>query len=220
MRVCAPREVTAKRARSEWFLYLKIRSTTSVMEPASFKVPSTLRTGIGRESVLVLSRFALTKSRFINLPVAPESTKALRDLTSPVSVVSISTLSLREREGVESSDEAMTNSAGSRLSHLARGDRVSALLTDSRTTWVLSTDSSISAISSTGNTENRLLLLGGGVLLTTLCFGESPGGADSACRTCLSATTSGLARVHQQNFGILVWPGQLDNVWLRWPGQI
>ena len=25
---------------------------------------------------------------------------------------------------------------------------------------------------------------------------------------------------HQQNVGILVWPGKLDNVCLRWPGQI
>jgi hypothetical protein len=25
---------------------------------------------------------------------------------------------------------------------------------------------------------------------------------------------------HQQNVGILVWSGELDNVWLRRPGQI
>ena len=28
------------------------------------------------------------------------------------------------------------------------------------------------------------------------------------------------AEAHQQNVGILVWPGKLDNVCLRWPGQI
>ena len=42
MSFCLPKPMTANTVCSKWFQYLKMRSTTSVMEPASFGVPSTL----------------------------------------------------------------------------------------------------------------------------------------------------------------------------------
>ena len=55
-------------------------------------------------------------------PVAPLSTKELTDFTSPVSVVSSSTFSLREVE--PSSADAMTSLDGSHRSHFGRLFRV------------------------------------------------------------------------------------------------
>ena len=51
---CLPRLVTAKNTRSAWFQYCRFSSTTSVTDPASLGVLSTLRTGIGLESILVV----------------------------------------------------------------------------------------------------------------------------------------------------------------------
>ena len=42
MSFCVPRPVTANRVFSEWVLKWRISSTTSVMEPASFGVPTML----------------------------------------------------------------------------------------------------------------------------------------------------------------------------------
>jgi len=42
MSFCFPKLVTANNVCSEWFQYLKMKSTTSVIEPASFRVPSKL----------------------------------------------------------------------------------------------------------------------------------------------------------------------------------
>ena len=94
-----PKPVTVKKARSEWFQYFKASSTTSVMEPASFRVLSMLRMGIGLERVWVGSRFALTYSWLMNIPVALESRRAFTALTSPVSVVWSSMFSLRDLQG-------------------------------------------------------------------------------------------------------------------------
>ena len=43
----------AKKARSKWFRYLRTSSTTSIMEPALFRVPSTLQMGIGLKREVV-----------------------------------------------------------------------------------------------------------------------------------------------------------------------
>ena len=48
---CLPKPETAKVVLSEWFLQQRIKLTTSVIEPALLRVPSTLYTGIGRESL-------------------------------------------------------------------------------------------------------------------------------------------------------------------------
>jgi len=58
----------------------------------------------------------------MNSPVAPLSMKELTDFTSPVSVVSSSTFSLREAE--PSSAEAMTSLDGSCCSHFGHLFRV------------------------------------------------------------------------------------------------
>ncbi len=55
IRFCLPRPVTANKARSECFSYRTISSTTSDMQPASFGVLSTLKTGITLESFFVRS---------------------------------------------------------------------------------------------------------------------------------------------------------------------
>ena len=44
---CFPRPVMANTVHSKWFLWQRIKWTTSVIEPASFGVPSMLYTGIG-----------------------------------------------------------------------------------------------------------------------------------------------------------------------------
>jgi hypothetical protein len=53
IRFCLPKPVTANNARSECFSYRMMSSTTSDMQPASFGVPSTLKTGITRKSFFV-----------------------------------------------------------------------------------------------------------------------------------------------------------------------
>ena len=54
----------------------------------------------------------------MNFPVAPESMRAFSDLVSPVSVVSMLTLSFKDQLLFSSSSEAITSLAGIRLSHL------------------------------------------------------------------------------------------------------
>jgi hypothetical protein len=87
---CLPRLVTENKARSECLSYRMINSTTSKILLASFAVPSTLNTGIGRESFLVRSQLDFTYSRSINSPVAPQSTRAQIPCFRWVSVLSIS----------------------------------------------------------------------------------------------------------------------------------
>src|SRR5580704_3271158 len=93
-------------------------STTSVMGPASFSVPSTLRTGIGVESFLVLMFSRCVKSFPMKSPVAPQSRRALVALVSCVSVVCSWIGRLSERsEGVVASVYSRGNFF---FSHLGR----------------------------------------------------------------------------------------------------
>ena len=86
----------------------------SVIEPASFGVPSTLKTGIGRANFRVVSRLSCTNCVSMNSPVAPLSNKVVRPCSTPVSVVWMSTFSFSEvGEGVD----ATMYFFGSRLSH-------------------------------------------------------------------------------------------------------
>ena len=68
----------------------------SMMDPASFGEPSTLQTGMGLESILVMKLLAFTYSQSMNILVALESSRAVTDLVSPVSVVWSSFLRVRE----------------------------------------------------------------------------------------------------------------------------
>ena len=68
----------------------------SVIEPASLGDPSTLYTGIGWVNFIKSNQQLLAYCLSMNLPVAPESTRAVMDLFSAVSVVSISIFKLSE----------------------------------------------------------------------------------------------------------------------------
>ena len=87
----------------------------SVIEPASFGDPSTLYTGIGWVNFSKLNRQLLAYCLSINSPVAPESTRAVMDFFSTVSVVSISTFKFSEF-GVPSVI-AIVNFSGRAFSH-------------------------------------------------------------------------------------------------------
>ena len=99
--------VTANNVLSKCLLYHRMRSTTSVIEPALFRVPSMLWTGIGLESFQVQSLQLFTYCRSINLLVALEFMREFRDLTLVVLVVSTSTFNWRDF-GL-SSEAAMTS---------------------------------------------------------------------------------------------------------------
>src|SRR5271169_5381 len=98
MAVCFPNCVTANCTLSECPSYRKTRSAISRIIPASFEVPSTLKTSIGRDSVLVGIRFSITYFESRNWPVAPQSTSALVERRIPVSVDWSSMSTLRDFE--------------------------------------------------------------------------------------------------------------------------
>ena len=127
------------------------------MDPASLGVPSTLRMGIGLESILVVKPLFFTYSWSMNIPVAPESSRAVTDLVSAVSMVWSSILRVRERRRSFSSKVSMTRWPGMCFSQL--GFRLREGVGGSvfgGTTGGLSTGSFISGILSTCKTENRL----------------------------------------------------------------
>src|SRR5882757_11357525 len=94
-------------------------STTSQIDPASFRVPSILYTGMGRVRVLVVILFRSTKPLSTKRPVAPQSRRAMKEISCWVSVVTTLTLRCREfSDGVE----ATTYLHGSfRSHHFKRG---------------------------------------------------------------------------------------------------
>ena len=73
---CRPKLVTASLVRSSWDPMRRRASTSSVMKPFSFGVPSTLCTGIGPGRGVVSRLCRQTKSQLMNMPVAPESRRA------------------------------------------------------------------------------------------------------------------------------------------------
>ena len=93
-------------------------SATLVMEPALFRVPSTLYTGMGWDRFQVGILAHLTKPSLMKSPVAPQSTMASVLTSSSVSVVLRCTGS-KMQFGPCSSDQ-MTSLGASRLSHLGQ----------------------------------------------------------------------------------------------------
>jgi hypothetical protein len=87
-----------------------------VIDPALLGVLLMLKTRIGTDRVWVVSQFDLAYSWSMNLPVVPESIRDCRDLTSPILVALILTLSLRDLEASSSSEE-ITRLDGRDLSH-------------------------------------------------------------------------------------------------------
>src|SRR5260221_5964600 len=73
---CCPRLVTANCALSKCCLKHRRAWTSSVMEPCSLVEPSTLCNRMGWGSGVVSSQCFCTKSRLMNIPVAPESKRA------------------------------------------------------------------------------------------------------------------------------------------------
>src|SRR5260370_37640330 len=94
MMVCCPRLATARHAFSVCWPYWSMTSTSSVMGPFSFGVPSTLwaGTGFGRGQVSSLCFWA--KAQLTNIPVAPESRRAEVDTEHEAAVVQSAMLML------------------------------------------------------------------------------------------------------------------------------
>ena len=76
MTVCHLRLVIANLACSWWDLICRRTCASSVTSPFSFRVPSTLWTGIGCRRGVVSMLCFQTKSRFTNILVVPESRSA------------------------------------------------------------------------------------------------------------------------------------------------
>src|SRR5258708_4931932 len=73
---CCPRLVMANCALSEFHLKHRREWTSSLMEPCSLVEPSTLHNRMGWGSRVVSSQCFCTKSRLMNILVAPESKRA------------------------------------------------------------------------------------------------------------------------------------------------
>src|ERR1700675_3972824 len=97
MTLCLPSCVMANRARSVCPLYRRVTSAISDIAPASFGVPSTLKTGMGLRKERVSMSFAFAYSASMNNPSAPQSSSAWRLCLQP-EVVSMSTSTSRELE--------------------------------------------------------------------------------------------------------------------------
>src|SRR5258708_2859676 len=95
MTVCCPRLATARCAFSVCWPYQSMTSTSSVMDPLSFGVPSTLWTGTGFGRGQVSSLCFWAKAWLTNIPVAPESRRAEVEMEHREVVVWSSTLMLR-----------------------------------------------------------------------------------------------------------------------------
>ena len=99
-------------------------SATLVMEPASFKDPSTLYTGIGWDKFWVGILVRSTKPSLMKSPVAPQSTRASIPTSSSVSVV-LRCTGIKIELGPCSSDQ-MTSLEASFFSYLGQRGRAGA----------------------------------------------------------------------------------------------
>ena len=95
MTLCHLRLATARCAFSVCWPYQSITSTSSVIEPFSFGVPSTLWMGTGLGRAQVSSLCFWTKIWLTNIPVAPESRRAEVEMECREVVVWSSTFMLR-----------------------------------------------------------------------------------------------------------------------------
>ena len=176
-----PRPVTANVARSVWSRYRRTASQTSDMLPASFSVPSTLYTGMGRLSFFVVSLFCCTKLEFTKRSVAPQSRRPFVDSTVPVSVVCIEIGISRDFEpGVV----ATTYRSGRRFSHFGRHgswERRGEVGGVAFVSCIVVETESNSVNSSTGNAAKRLCTDSGGTP-STRCPCQNPASPLRSCR--------------------------------------
>src|SRR5258706_6377688 len=95
MTVCHPRFATTRCTFSVCWPYWSMTSTSSMMDPFSFGVPSTLWTGTGFGRGQVSSLCFWAKAQLTNIPVAPESRRGEVETEHREVVVQSSTLMLR-----------------------------------------------------------------------------------------------------------------------------
>src|SRR5258708_7108973 len=95
MMVCCPRLVTARCTFSVCWPYWSMTSTSSMMDPFSFGVPSTLWTGTGFGRGQVSSLCFWAKAQLTNIPVTPESRRVEVETEHREVVVQSSMLMLR-----------------------------------------------------------------------------------------------------------------------------
>src|SRR6202795_2161114 len=168
MTLCLPSCVMANRARSVCPLYWRVTSAISEIAPASFGVPSTLKTGMGLRKERVGMSFAFAYSASMNNPSAPQSRRAWRLCLQP-EVVSMSTLRSRE---LELRITEIVNFCGRRRSQRVRegvgreGDGVG---DGSCTSFVSSSEVEVESITSSTTRQLKQLLHGSGGILITCC---------------------------------------------------
>src|SRR6266481_8881434 len=95
MTACHPRLATARHTFSMCWPYWSMTSTSSMMDPFSFGVPSTLWTGTGFGRGQVSSLCFWAKAQLTNIPVAPELRRVKVETECREVVVQSSMLMLR-----------------------------------------------------------------------------------------------------------------------------
>src|SRR5258708_24207246 len=101
MMVCCPRLVTARCTFSVCWTYWSMTSTSSMMDPFSFGVPSTLWTGTGFGRGQVSSLCFGAKAQLTNIPVTPESRRVEVETEHREVVVRSSMLMLRAQADLD-----------------------------------------------------------------------------------------------------------------------
>src|ERR1700675_2630951 len=163
----------ANRARSVCPLYRRVTSAISDIAPASFGVPSTLKTGMGLRKERVGMSFAFAYSASMNNPSAPQSRRAWRLCLQP-EVVSMSTSRSRE---LELRIAEIVNFCGRRRSQRVRegvgwvGDGVGDGFC---TSFVSSLEVEVEFIASSTTRQLKRLLQGSGGVLITRCEIQNP----------------------------------------------
>src|ERR1700675_1976137 len=175
MTLCLPSCVMANRARSVCPLYRRVTSAISDIAPASFGVPSTLKTGMGLRKERVGMSFAFAYSASMNSPSAPQSRRARRLCLQP-EAVSMSTSRSRE---LELQIAEMVNFCSSRRSQQVRegvgGEGIGVGMGDGFcTSFVSSSEVEVESIISSNTRQLKRLLQGSGGILITRCEMQNP----------------------------------------------
>src|ERR1700675_2487278 len=173
MTLCLPSCVMANRARSVCPLYRRVTSAISEIAPASFGVPSTLKTGMGLRKERVGMSFAFAYSESMNSPLAPQSSNAWRLCLQP-EVVSMSTSRSRE---LELRIAEIVNFCGRRCSQRVRegvGREGNGVGDGTCTSFVTSAEVEVESIISSTTRQLKRLLHGSGGVLITRCEIQNP----------------------------------------------
>src|SRR6202795_4339660 len=177
MTLCLPSCVMANRAHSICPLYRRVTSAISDIAPASFGVPSTLKTRMGLRKERVGMSFAFAYSASMNSPSAPQSSSAWRLCLQP-EVVSMSMLRSRE---LELRITEMVSFCGRWRSQRVRGgvgregNGVGDGVEDGTcTSFVTSAEVEVESIISSTTRQLKRLFHGSGGVLITCCETQNP----------------------------------------------